>query len=107
MRQGIGKTEHRGIKESGAKTVVTSCAECYRMWKVDYPKLLNISTADLGFEVIHLIEFADAAIKTGTLKLTQPVDIRFAYQDSCGVSRLSDPWTPWSGTAGLDGLRGA
>ena len=32
------------MKKTGAKTLVTACAEGYRMWKVDYPKLLNIST---------------------------------------------------------------
>ena len=61
------------------------------MWKVDYPKMLNIATADLGFEVMHLLEFADEAVKKGTLKLTKPVDIRFTYHDSCGISRLAIP----------------
>ncbi|MBA4418611.1 MAG: hypothetical protein C0392_12000 [Syntrophus sp. (in: bacteria)] len=99
----LAKRNIEAVKASGAKTLVTSCAECYRTWKVDYPKLLDIATSDLGFEVIHLIEFADAAIKNGSLKLTQSVDVRFAYQDSCGVSRLSDPWTPWKGTRGWMG----
>jgi len=99
----IAERNIAAIKESGAKRVVTSCAECYRMLKVDYPKLLGINTTDLGFEVIHLIEFADAAIKDGSLKLTQPVDLRITYHDSCGVSRLSDPWIEWSGTRGWMG----
>ena len=33
------------VRKTGAKTVLISCAEGYRMWKVDYPKLLNISTS--------------------------------------------------------------
>jgi len=99
----LAKRNIEAVKASGAKKLVTACAEGYRMWKVDYPKLLNISTADLGFEVIHLIEFAGEAIKAGKLKLTQPVDTRFTYHDSCGVSRLSDPWTPWSGERGWMG----
>lgn len=99
----IAKRNVEAIRKSGAKTVLTSCAECYRTLKVDYPKLLKMSTSDLGFEVIHLIEFADGAIQNGSLKLTKPVDIRFAYQDSCGVSRLSDPWTEWKGTRGWMG----
>jgi len=45
------------VKKSGAKTLITSCAEGYRMWKVDYPKLMNISTDDLGFKVVHLVEY--------------------------------------------------
>jgi Fe-S oxidoreductase len=74
------------------------------MWKVDYPKLLNVATSDLGFNVVHLIEVADEAIKKGKLKLTKPVDVRFTYHDSCGVSRLSDPWTPWKGERGWMGM---
>jgi len=99
----IAERNIAAIKESGAKRVLTSCAECYRTLKVDYPKLLKINTADLGFEVIHLVEFADAAIKNGSLKLTQPVDLRFTYHDSCGVSRLADPWIEWKGTRGWMG----
>ncbi|MCX5809984.1 MAG: (Fe-S)-binding protein, partial [Proteobacteria bacterium] len=98
------KRNIEAIKASGAKTVLTSCAECYRTLKVDYPKLLKMNTSDLGFEVIHLIEFADEAIKNGSLKLTQNVDIRFTYHDSCGVSRLADPWTNWSGQRGWMGM---
>ena len=74
------------------------------MFKVDYPKMLDIATADLGFEVIHLLEYADEAIKKGSLKLTKPVEARVTYHDSCGVSRLSDPWTPWKGTRGWMGM---
>ena len=99
----IAKRNIEAIRKSGAKKVLTSCAECYRTLKVDYPKLLKMNTSDLGFEVIHLIEFADEAIKNGKLKLTQNVDVRFAYHDSCGVSRLSDPWTEWSGQRGWMG----
>ena len=91
------------VKATGAKRVVLSCAEGYRMWKVDYPKMLNIATKDLGFEVIHLIEYADEALKNGALKLTRRVDKRITYHDSCGVSRLCDPWTPWKGTRGWMG----
>ncbi|MGD0229587.1 MAG: (Fe-S)-binding protein [Syntrophorhabdales bacterium] len=100
----IAKRNIEMVKATGAKTVVLSCAEGYRMWKVDYPKMLDISTADLGFEVIHLVEYADEALKKGTLKLTKPQDIRMTYHDSCGISRLSDPWTPWKGTRGWMGM---
>ncbi len=92
------------VKATGAKTVLLSCAEGYRMWKVEYPKLLNIATADLGFKVVHLVEYADEALKSGALKLTKPVNMRLAYHDSCSISRLADPWTPWSGERGWMGM---
>jgi Fe-S oxidoreductase len=99
----LAKRNIEMVKSTGAKTVLLSCAEGYRMWKVEYPKLLNIATADLGFNVIHLVEFADAALKKGDLKPTKPVDVRLTYHDSCSISRLADPWTPWSGERGWMG----
>jgi len=85
------------IKASGAKTVVFSCAEGYRMVKVDYPKLLGISTADLGFEVKHITELADSWVKDGSLKLEKRVEMKLTYHDSCGLGRLSEPWHQWEG----------
>jgi Fe-S oxidoreductase len=99
----LAKRNIEMVKSTGAKQVLLSCAEGYRMWKVEYPKLLNIATADLGFEVIHLTEFADAALKQGKLKPTKPVNVRLTYHDSCSISRLADPWTPWSGERGWMG----
>jgi len=99
----LAKRNIEAVKASGAKTLVTSCAECYRMWKVDYPKMLDIATADLGFEVIHLLEFADKAIGNGSLKPTKEVDLRLTYHDACSVSRLCDAWRPWKGERGWMG----
>jgi Fe-S oxidoreductase len=74
------------------------------MWKVDYPKMLNISTADLGFRVAHLVEFVDDSMKKGQLKMTNRIDLRLTYHDSCSLSRLSEPWSPWQGERGLWGV---
>jgi Fe-S oxidoreductase len=100
----IAKANVDKVKASGAKVLLTSCAECYRTWKVDYPKMLNISTDDLGFKVVHLVEYADEALAAGKLKLKKRQDVRMTYHDSCGISRLSDPWTPWKGTRGWMGM---
>lgn len=99
----IAKKNIAKVKESGAKTLMTACAECYRMWKVDYPKLLNIRTEELGFEVRHFIEIADKALSDGKLKLTEKVNKRIAYQDSCNVSKNCDPWEPYNGERGWMG----
>ena len=96
----IAQDSMKQIKESGAKTVVFSCAECYRMVKVDYPKLLGISTADLGFEVKHITELVDGWVKDGSLKLGGKVDMKVTYHDSCGLGRLSEPWYHWEGERG-------
>lgn len=91
------------MRKTGAKTLVTSCAEGYRMWKVDYPKLLNISTDELGFEVIHLVQYVDKMVKNGALEMKKPFDTRMTYHDACSLTRLSDPWTPYEGKRGWMG----
>lgn len=97
------KRNIEAVRASGAKILLTSCAECYRTWKVDYPKMLGIDTADLGFTVMHLLEFADKAIGEGRLKPAKKVDLRLTYHDACSVSRLSDAWRPWKGERGWMG----
>jgi Fe-S oxidoreductase len=91
------------MRKSGAKSIITSCAEGYRMWKVDYPKLLNISTEQLGFKVLHLVEYADEMIRSGRLRMKRPFESRVTYHDACSLSRLSEPWTPWKGKRGWMG----
>lgn len=100
----IAQETVEAIKATGAKTVVVSDAEVYRMIKVDYPKLLNIATADLGFEVVHIVALAAKAIEEGTLVLTTPVDTRMAYHDASSISRLCDDWTPYKGERGWMGM---
>ncbi|QTA87131.1 (Fe-S)-binding protein [Desulfonema magnum] len=85
------------MRKTGAKVLVTACAEGYRMWKVDYPKLLNISTDELGFKVLHLTEYADQLIKDGALNMNKAMNTRMTYHDACSLSRLSEPWTPYEG----------
>ena len=92
------------VRQTGAKVLLTSCAEGYRMWKVDYPKILNMSTTDLGFTVIHLVEYVDELLNKKTLNLTGHVNLRLTYHDSCSLSRLSEPWVRWQGERGLWGV---
>ncbi|MEJ2717382.1 MAG: (Fe-S)-binding protein, partial [Deltaproteobacteria bacterium] len=99
----LAKRNVEEVRKSGAKTLLTSCAEGYRMWKVDYPKLLNIGTDDLGFRVVHLVEFVDEKLKNGTLNMSRPFETRLTYHDSCSLSRLCDPWTPYEGKRGWMG----
>jgi Fe-S oxidoreductase len=88
------------IKDKGAKTVVCSDAEEYRTIKVDYPKLLGMNTAALGFEVQHITELVDSWVKDGSLKLENKVEMKVTYHDSCSLGRLSEPWFHWEGELG-------
>jgi Fe-S oxidoreductase len=92
------------LKATGASTVVTSCAECYKVWKVDYPKLLDRSTGEMEYKVLHITQVANKGIQDGSLKLEHPVNMRVAYHDSCKLTRCSDDWVPWHGERGKYGV---
>ncbi len=81
------------IKKSGAKTLVTACAECYQAFKVLYDKF------DLkgDLEVLHITEFLAQLIKQGKLKLEKNVDITVTYHDPCHLGRLGEPYIHWKG----------
>jgi Fe-S oxidoreductase len=85
------------IRNSGAKVVIFSCADCYKTVKVDYPKLLGFSTSDLGFDVKHITELVDPWVKDGRLKLSHPINMKLTYHDPCNLGRMGEPWTDWEG----------
>ncbi|MDR3205484.1 MAG: (Fe-S)-binding protein [Candidatus Methanoplasma sp.] len=65
------------IGSLGVKTLVLSCAGCYRMFKIEYPKFV-----DVPFEVVHISEF----LAKQDLKLS-PLDGVITYHDPCHLGR--------------------
>jgi len=92
------------IKKSGANTILTSCAECYKSLKVDYPKLFSKSTEEMGYEVIHLVELVGDLIDKGTLKIKKGKEMRVTYHDPCHLGRQGEPWFEWEGSRGHYGV---
>ncbi len=65
------------IKALGVKTLVLSCAGCYRMFKEEYPKYV-----DVPFKVQHMTEFlADRELKLKPMKGVA------TYHDPCHLGR--------------------
>ncbi len=81
------------IKESGVKTLVTGCADCYHAFKVLYDKF------DMkgSLEVLHSTEYIGGLIKEGNLKPAKKVAARVTYQDPCGLGRKGEPYIHWQG----------
>ncbi len=86
------------FEKSGAKRLLVSCAEGYKTWKVDYPKILDKSTEDMPFEVVHIVEYLDQRVKEGALVFKKDIPMKVTYHDPCNLARLSDPWYQWEGT---------
>ncbi|MBQ3686072.1 MAG: (Fe-S)-binding protein [Candidatus Methanomethylophilaceae archaeon] len=66
------------IKAMGVETLVLACAGCYRMFKHEYPKYV-----DVPFEVLHITEF----LARQELKL-KPIEGKvITYHDPCHLGR--------------------
>ena len=81
------------IKQSGAKTLVTGCAECYHAFKVLYDKFKL--KGDL--EVLHTTEYFARLIQKGKLELKKKIDLKVTYHDPCHLGRLGEPLYPLGG----------
>ena len=65
------------IASLGVETLVLSCAGCYRMFKIEYPKFV-----DVPFEVLHMSEF----LAKQDVKL-KPLAGKVTYHDPCHLGR--------------------
>ena len=89
------------IKKSGAKTIVTTCAEGYYTFKVLWDKFEL--KGDL--EVLHITEFLARLIKEGKLKPKKKVDMTVTYHDPCHLGRMGEPYIHWNGREVIDEIR--
>jgi heterodisulfide reductase subunit D len=80
----IAQENIKQFNELGFKTMITSCAGCYKTIKEDYPKV-----GKLNFEVKHTLEYIIELIEAGKLKLTKPVNLKVTYHDPCHLGRHS------------------
>jgi Fe-S oxidoreductase len=71
-------------KKAGVKTIVVECAEGYRMWKYDYPKLVD----NCDFEVKHFSEFLIEQDLLYLLGPRFPINAKVTYHDPCRLGRL-------------------
>lgn len=79
------------IASSGAKRVVTSCAECYKSLKLEYPDILG----ELPFEVVHVSEILADMLGAGKISLKAGLpERRVTFHDPCHLGRYCKVYEP-------------
>ncbi len=73
------------IEKRGAKSMVTTCAGCYKTTTTDYGKYYSKPT----FPVYHLSQFVNKLIKEKKLKFTREIKAKVTYHDPCHLGRHS------------------
>lgn len=78
------------IADLGVKTVLTSCAGCYRVFTKEYPTMLG----ETGLRVYHTSQWLDEALKKGRIRFNRGITAKMAYHDPCELGRLSSVFDP-------------
>jgi heterodisulfide reductase subunit D len=86
----LAKHNVEAIRKRGAKTVVTSCAGCFRVFTQDYPKLIG----DLGFEVYHTSQLLDRMLDQVKAAFKNEIKMTAVYHDPCEIGRLVGLYDP-------------
>ncbi|MEM2135217.1 MAG: (Fe-S)-binding protein [Candidatus Jordarchaeaceae archaeon] len=81
------KSNVQKIKETEARTVLTSCAGCFQVLSQDYPELVD----NIPFEVAHTTRFFANLINNKKIR-SNPIDTTVTYHDPCNIGRkATDP----------------
>ncbi|MHA1729798.1 MAG: (Fe-S)-binding protein [Promethearchaeota archaeon] len=72
------------FKQAGIKTIITSCAGCYRTLRNNYAELLK----DSGIKILHTVEFVQKILKEKNVNLKN-LGINTTYHDPCHAGRHS------------------
>jgi len=70
------------FEKCGIKTIITSCAGCYRTLKIDYADILK----ELEIEILHTIEFIHRISLEKTIPLKN-LELNVTYHDPCHTGR--------------------
>jgi len=72
------------VAGTGAKALVTACAECYRAWTKDYRRY----GGNPPFAVYHVSHFIEKLVKEKRLKFSKKIERKITLHDACQLGRV-------------------
>ncbi len=78
------------VKNTDAKTLVTSCPRCYRIFHQEYRRLVG----EVDFNVLHITQLVDDLISSKKLLPSKSVKLTAAYHDPCELGRIMKVFEP-------------
>ncbi len=76
------------VKASGARILVTPCADGYSHFKYLYPRMGR----ELPCEVLHISQYLARLAAEGRLRLREKVPLLATYHDPCHLGRMGEPF---------------
>lgn len=90
----LAEESSRAIRASGAKTIVTCCADSLAAFRNYHPRM-GISVGEI--QIFHVTEYIEKLLTEGRLAVHSSSNEVVTYHDPCRLGRLSEKFTPWSG----------
>ncbi|MFQ5599694.1 MAG: (Fe-S)-binding protein [Candidatus Krumholzibacteriia bacterium] len=81
--EALAKANAEVFSARGVKHIVTTCAECCRTWRLDYPEVVP----DYTPRVEHFAEFLAGRVEADTLQFRSNGEALLTYQDPCRLGR--------------------
>ncbi len=81
--EALAAANAQAFQTKGVQRILTTCAECCRTWRLDYPGVTD------GYrpQVQHLAEFVAEKLDAGELEATGESDGTVTYHDPCRLGR--------------------
>lgn len=82
----LAEANTSAFAERGVKRIMTTCAECCRTWRIDYPEAVP------GYQprVEHMAEFLAERVKARQMRFKSNDEATLTYQDPCRLGRHLD-----------------
>jgi heterodisulfide reductase subunit D len=97
----LAEANLKQIKNSQAKTIITSCPECYRTLKLEYPQFFGRQS----YRVRHISDFLSEKLAENNIQL-KTKEFKATFQDPCRLGRhmgiYEEPRNVLSHLSGLD-----